>query len=203
MTCSAAEGGTQACTPHMHINPTTRNSSSKFLPLLCEWEMWRNVQTGRGGGGGGGGFCLHRVKAVKRCYITFTLVSFQRATRSIRMQVTYRSHLHLTQLASQMPELPIQVFFPSGRIKEAAHEYNLISLQAVFPSTETQAWMTATERRNGSGCTPKCFHSNQYGPTAAVPCMSMRARVCICVCACQSLDSVRDEGRRVGRCNPR
>lgn len=59
------------------------------------------------------------------------------------MLVAYLSHLHLIQLASQMPELPIQGFFPLGKIKEAANEYNLISLQAAFPSTKTHAWTTA------------------------------------------------------------
>lgn len=82
---------------------------------------------------------------------------------------------------------PFRVFFPLGKIKEAANEYNLISLQAGFPSSETHAWTSAMCWRNGSGSMPKCFPQQSILAYCCSP-----LPVSVPVCMCQSLVSYRD-----------
>lgn len=102
MTCSAAGEGTHAHTPNAQWPPHLQNSCHCCLNR----EICYITQAGPDNRTVG----YFKTGSVKMCHITFTLKSFSRTTLSIQMPLAYLSHLHLTQLASQMPKLPIQGF---------------------------------------------------------------------------------------------
>lgn len=117
---------------------------------------------------------------VKMCHITFTLESFSRTTLSIKMLVAYLSHLHLTQLASQMLELPIQGF--SLRKNQRSSKW----IQSNFPTS----WLS----KHWNTCMDYChvlkkwlwMHAKVFS-TAINTGLLLQSPACQCVCVCVSL----------------
>lgn len=124
---------------------------------------------------------------VKMCHITFTLESFSRTTLSIKMLVAYLSHLHLTQLASQMLELPIQGF--SLRKNQRSSKW----IQSNFPTS----WLS----KHWNTCMDYChvlkkwlwMHAKVFSTaintglllqSPACQCVCVYVYVCLCVYVC-------------------
>lgn len=127
---------------------------------------------------------------VKMSHITFTLESFSRTTLSIKMLVAYLSHLHLTQLASQMPILPIQGF--SLRKNQRSSKW----IQSNFPTS----WLS----KHWNTCMDYCHvlkkwlwtHAKVFSTAIntglllqSPACQCMCVYECMCVSLCQSLVS--------------
>lgn len=120
--------------------------------------------------------CTQRI-TVKMCHITFTLESFSRTTLSIKMLVAYLSHLHLTQLASQMLELPIQGF--SLRKNQRSSKW----IQSNFPTS----WLS----KHWNTCMDYChvlkkwlwMHAKVFS-TAINTGLLLQSPACQCVCVC-------------------